>query len=58
MTEQEQIEQLPETEVQKPRMEICRSCEHLNTLKFCNKCGCFMPFKTRLETAGCPLLKW
>ncbi len=41
------------------RMEICRSCPHL-TLPFnrCEKCGCFMDLKTRLQNARCPIGKW
>jgi len=40
------------------RMEICKKCDKLSKLKFCKACGCFMPLKTRLENASCPLDKW
>lgn len=41
------------------RMEQCLSCEHLIQLtKQCKKCGCFMPLKTKLEDATCPIGKW
>jgi len=39
------------------RIEICRQCEHYAAL-FCKKCGCFMPLKTRIRQAQCPLGKW
>jgi predicted Zn-ribbon and HTH transcriptional regulator len=41
------------------RAAICNSCEHLNkTLSICKQCGCFMPAKTRLNWARCPIGKW
>jgi len=40
------------------RMNICRSCPRLNSLNFCMECSCFMPFKTRMDSAKCPLEKW
>ena len=39
------------------RINICRSCEHY-VLMVCKKCGCFMPAKTRIRSARCPLDKW
>lgn len=39
------------------RMNICRSCDKLK-MAFCSECGCFMPIKTRLKNAECPLKKW
>jgi hypothetical protein len=39
------------------RMEICNGCEFLK-LKFCKQCGCFMPAKTKLKDAECPIKKW
>ena len=39
------------------RMNICKSCEHLQ-FNFCMKCGCLMPFKTRLKSSSCPIGKW
>ena len=60
MTEltQEEKDILEETEIQRPRMEICRACDEYNSLRFCNQCKCFMPFKTALPFAKCPLKKW
>ena len=42
----------------KERMEICKACPHLNSLRMCGKCGCFMPAKTKLAWASCPIGKW
>lgn len=41
------------------RMAICRSCPFFK-LPFnkCEKCGCFMDLKTKLENARCPIGKW
>lgn len=40
------------------RMAICSSCPHLMLTKQCSKCGCFMPNKTKLLYAACPIGKW
>ena len=41
------------------RAKICNECEHLNkVLGQCRKCGCWMPAKTRLNWAECPIGKW
>jgi ribosomal protein L32 len=41
------------------RMNVCRQCEHLHpTTKLCMRCGCFMPAKTKIKNAHCPLGKW
>jgi hypothetical protein len=41
------------------RFEICKSCPELIKLTSqCKKCGCFMPAKTKLENAVCPIGKW
>lgn len=40
------------------RIEICKSCDELNSVKFCQQCGCFMPLKTWLKSSSCPLKKW
>lgn len=46
-------------ELAQKRMEVCSSCEHLIQLtKQCKKCGCFMPMKTKLQDATCPVGKW
>lgn len=40
------------------RYSICEDCPHLTITKQCTKCGCFMPAKTKLLHATCPLDKW
>lgn len=43
----------------KKRIEICRKCEHLNTILVqCKVCGCLLHVKARLENQSCPLGKW
>lgn len=46
-------------EISEHRMSICRVCPELfKTTSQCKKCGCFMPAKTQLEAAKCPIGKW
>lgn len=41
------------------RYNICKSCDRLmNLTKQCKECFCFMPAKTWLKDAVCPLGKW
>jgi hypothetical protein len=41
------------------RIKICESCDkYLKNAKICGVCKCFMPMKTRLRMAKCPLDKW
>lgn len=41
------------------RYSICQSCPELIGLtKQCKQCGCFMPGKTKLSKASCPIHKW
>lgn len=46
------------------RIDICNKCEHLNVKglrmfrNMCNKCGCFMPAKVKLQNSNCPEGKW
>lgn len=40
------------------RMEMCNSCPHLLITKQCDQCGCFMPAKTTLKNAECPIGLW
>ena len=39
------------------RLAICKSCPEYKMM-ICMKCGCFMPAKTRLKGAECPIGKW
>lgn len=51
--------QIENKEIIEQRMSICMSCEYfLKPTQQCKKCGCFMPFKTKLKGAGCPIGKW
>ena len=46
-------------ELAQQRMDTCSTCEHLIQMtKQCKKCGCFMPMKTKLKDATCPVGKW
>jgi len=40
------------------RYSMCEECEHFMKTKQCSECGCFMPLKTRLLNAKCPVGKW
>lgn len=42
------------------RMAACSVCPHYNRSLpgVCGQCGCFMPVKTQLVEAKCPLGKW
>jgi len=40
------------------RINICKTCDRISIFKFCKECNCFMPLKTYLNWATCPLEKW
>lgn len=41
------------------RMSICKRCPRFHPItNNCLECGCFMPIKTGLLHAECPLQKW
>lgn len=41
------------------RMSLCEECpELLKITQQCRQCGCYMPGKTRLRNASCPIGKW
>lgn len=41
------------------RIKICESCDkYIRLAKICSECKCFMPSKTRLRFAECPIGKW
>jgi hypothetical protein len=46
------------TELIDERYEICQQCPQLMVSKQCRECGCFMPAKTKLLHAKCPIGKW
>lgn len=38
------------------RLKICKKCPHYNKFwKTCKVCHCFMPLKTKIRWAECPL---
>ena len=46
-------------DIKSSRMEVCNLCPELVSItKQCKKCGCFMPLKTTLSKAVCPIGKW
>jgi hypothetical protein len=44
--------------VKQHRINVCKSCEYYTKIKFCSLCKCFMPAKTWLSIADCPVKKW
>lgn len=43
----------------KARYIICKQCDELiSHIMICKVCYCFMPGKTRMKEAECPLGKW
>jgi hypothetical protein len=42
----------------KSRLDLCMSCEFFLPTKQCSKCLCYMPGKTTLSNAECPIGKW
>ena len=54
----EKIGRVPDR-VEHDRMSECRKCIRFNSLtKICRECGCFMPAKTKLPNAFCPIGTW
>ena len=50
---------LYDTDIIESRLSECQGCEHFkSSTTRCQKCGCFMRFKTRVATARCPIGKW
>jgi len=45
--------------VSKKRLEICQTCEHfVQRTSKCEKCGCFMEYKSLMMSSKCPIDKW
>jgi hypothetical protein len=42
----------------KERVDFCKNCEYITSMRTCSKCGCFMPAKTLLPFMKCPIDKW
>lgn len=49
---------LVDSATRQERVDHCSACEHLNMVKTCAKCNCFMPVKTWIKFASCPIGKW
>ena len=45
-------------ELKASRLSICATCPNLMVTNQCSECGCFMPVKTGLLYAKCPIGKW
>lgn len=46
-------------EIAEQRMSICTNCEFFKeSTNQCDKCGCFMKYKTKLKFCECPIGKW
>lgn len=51
--------QRAQADIAQERLAICEGCEFFRPKsKTCQKCGCFMKLKTKLEKAHCPVGKW
>lgn len=47
------------SKVSKKRLKICKKCEHFIPARCkCEKCGCFMDYKTFFLDSSCPIGKW
>lgn len=45
--------------ISEERLKICKTCEHFRERGAkCEKCGCFMEYKTMLMSVSCPINKW
>jgi len=50
---------IEDKDIIKNRLDTCMSCENfIQITKQCKLCGCFMPAKTMLADAECPIKKW
>lgn len=51
--------QTSEDEEVNRRISICNQCEFFRKEQNqCEKCGCYLSLKTRLESSNCPIGKW
>ena len=56
---EEQAGEFDETPLSKQRMNLCKQCDSFMVgIRVCKECSCFMPIKTLLTDAVCPLGKW
>lgn len=52
------IVRLATKEQREERVQICKTCDKLSSLNFCEICHCFMPLKTYMKSQKCPDNKW
>lgn len=46
-------------EEQARRLEICKGCDKYDVINNrCFECGCYMAWKSKMESSHCPLDKW
>ena len=47
------------SDLRSERLKTCRSCEHFwKSTDICSICKCYMPAKTWVSIAECPIQKW
>jgi hypothetical protein len=46
-----------DSEISEMRLKICKSCD-MFMKGICKSCGCYMPIKTKISHASCPINKW
>lgn len=50
---------LASEELIKTRLDMCNECHHISEdKKTCTLCGCVLEFKTKANSASCPVRKW
>lgn len=45
-------------QVKEKRMDACSACKHLLLGSNCEKCLCFVAWKTSIKNEKCPIGKW
>ena len=57
--QQKKLQKKKQKNTWQERIKICQDCDKYNkTWKICKECRCFMPLKTKIRWAACPLNKW
>jgi len=52
-------DEMADPDVATLRFQACLGCELFDKeFRACMECGCYMPVKTKLKTAECPIGKW
>lgn len=47
-----------ENELFQLRMNVCDLCKYKSEEQICNKCGCYLPAKTKSSKSKCPINLW